>query len=364
MKQPGRIAVLGAGNVGHAMAGHLAMKGYEVRLYNRSEQRIATVREAGGVHLQQAVEGFGRPSIVTTDLGEAVAGAEIIMVTVPAFAHRSLAEALVPHVQRDQIVVFQPGALGSALEFESILLRSGKGGVAVAETASCLYSSRLVGPARVSIRAVKKAVELAALPASETGRVLSALREPFAGGYVPAQDVLQIGLGNSNPVYHCAPCLCNFGRIEQGEDWPFFEFLTPSVVRLVDAIDRERLSIAGAVGVKVPSFWEFLEAAYGVTDADYVHRVRKAYGRGQPSTAPKSVDDRYLTEDIPFGLVPWSSFAKLAGVPTPTIDALIQMACALYGQNFWETGRTVESLGLIGLSPTEIKARVTGGVRV
>ena len=355
------VAVLGAGNVGHAMAGHLALKGYDVRLFNRWEHELTAVREAGGIYLQQTVEGFGRPSLVTTSIEEAIRGADVILITVPAFGHRYMSESIALFVSSGQVVVFQPGTFGSALELTAILRAHGKVGIVAAETESSLYSCRLVGPARVNVRAVKKAVELAALPASETGRVLAMLNKPFDGGYVPAENVLQVGLGNGNPVYHCGPSLVNFGRIERAEDWPFFEFVTESVTRLIDSVDRERLALVHALGLKTMSFWEFLESAYGASDADYVLRVHRAYGRGRPSRAPKSPEDRYLTEDIPFGLVPWSSLAKQLQVPTPTIDALIQVASVLYGRDFFKEGRTAESLGLAGLTATEIKARVTDG---
>ncbi|MDR7519736.1 MAG: NAD/NADP octopine/nopaline dehydrogenase family protein [Armatimonadota bacterium] len=357
------IAILGAGNTGQGLAGILASQGEEVRLYDRSERSLEPIREAGGIHLRHAVEGFGRPQVLTTEMEVAVAGADLVMITVPAYGHRVISQILARHIRPGQIVVFQPGSLGSALEFDNMVAERGSDGIVVAETETCLYTSRIAGPARVDIRAKKKSVALAALPATRTSHVVAVLGEPSGGGYVPAESLLQIGLGNMNPVYHCAPFLCNIGSVERGEDRPFFQFVTESIARLVDLVDRERLALAGALGVRATSFWTFLETAYGASGGTFSQRIHAAYGRGQPTAAPKTLGARYLTEDVPFGLVPWSSLARHLSVPTPTIDALIQMASALCGRDFRQEGRTVETLGLSGLDAGQIRARFIDGVR-
>lgn len=354
------IAVLGAGNVGHAMSGHLALKGYRVHLYNRWEKELEAIREAGGIYMQQEVDDFATPALVTTDMAEAVEGADIIAITVPAFGHKFMSEELVKHVSPGQLVVFQPGVFGDTLEFQALAKAAGVEGVLVAESETSLYSCRVVGDARVNIRAIKSQVRIAALPAADTSAVIELLDEPFGGAYQPAANVLDIGMSNGNPVYHCAPSLLNIGRVTGGEDWPFYEFFQPETARVVASVDQERIDIAASYGIEVPSFWDFLQSAYGVTDEDPVQRVHKAYGRGNASRAPKSLDDRYLTEDIPFGLVPWASLGKLAGVPTPTIDSLVHVASLIYAKDFAEEGRTVEDLGLEGMSAAQVFEYVNG----
>lgn len=359
MSQSDPIAVIGAGNVGHAMAGHLALRGREVRLYNRWEQEFAGIKANGGIQLQgDIVSGLAMPALLTTDVGRAIAGARVVMITAPAFAHAFLSEALAEHVTPEHVVVFQPGTFGSSLEFVNMLRSNKRAAPMIAETESSLYSCRLVAPGRVNIRAIKRAVELAALPATRTEAVLEAVNDPFENGYVAAENVLAIGLANGNPVYHCAPSLMNFGRIEGAEDHPFYEYTTESIARAVEAVDTERVNLAKALGLKVASFFEFLGTAYGVSATGYVARVHEAYGRGGASRAPRSTEDRYLTEDIPFGLVPWSSLGRQLNVGTPTMDALIHLANVLYAKDFRTEGRTVGTLGLAGLSATQIQTLV------
>jgi opine dehydrogenase len=53
-----------------------------------------------------------------------------------------------------------------------------------------------------------------------------------------------------------------------------------------------------------------------------------------------------MHEDIGYGLVPWSGLGTLAGVPTPTINSLIQLASAMNGIDYMTQGRTLTKLGL------------------
>ena len=84
----------------------------------------------------------------------------------------------------------------------------------------------------------------------------------------------------------------------------------------------------------------------------------------QSSKGPSSADSRYLTEDVPMGLVFFASLGKALGVPTPIAEALINIASAVGQTDYWKTGRTLERLGLGGLSAAELRAYVEhGGVK-
>jgi len=53
------FCVLGAGHGGLAMAGHLALKGFKVNLYNRGRKKIRTVIQRKGIKVEGEVKGFG-----------------------------------------------------------------------------------------------------------------------------------------------------------------------------------------------------------------------------------------------------------------------------------------------------------------
>src|SRR4030042_1927586 len=160
------IAILGAGHAGRAMAGDLALRGAPVALWNRTPANIAALRARGGVELEGEVEGFGRMRLVTSDLEEALSGARLVVVCVPAFAHRELAEHCAPLLCQKQLVVLNPGRTFGALEFSRALAASACApGVLVAEAATHLMTARSTGPAEAYIARTTHAVPVAALPA-------------------------------------------------------------------------------------------------------------------------------------------------------------------------------------------------------
>src|SRR5690625_2561561 len=164
------VSIIGAGNGGVAMAGHLGLKGHRVRLYSRDEGKVSPVRKAGGIIVTGAVNGFGPVECATTDLAEAVEGADVIMVTTPASAHAAVAQALAPHLHR-RIIVSNPGRTGGALEVQQLLKTANRNNTVV-ETQSFIYASRAERPDRAHIYDVKREVPVAALPSRRTLSVL------------------------------------------------------------------------------------------------------------------------------------------------------------------------------------------------
>jgi opine dehydrogenase len=170
-------------------------------------------------------------------------------------------------------------------------------------------------------------------------------------GIGAADSVLTTTLQNGNPVIHPAVTLCNAALIERtGGDFNFYEDgITPAVGRLMHAVDSERMAIAAALGQTIAS-----DPAIGVMQG---YMIEENYDTGY-STAPgfrgiraqSELDNRYLTEDVGYTMVLFTELARAVGVPTPTMDAVIQTASALLGRDFHrEAPRTLTNLGLSGL---------------
>lgn len=355
------FAVVGAGNGGLAMAGHLAQMGYGVRLYNRNAERLRPVRAAGGIRLEGALRGFGRVN-VAGDPETALAGADAVMVVVPASGHRQVARLLAPHLRDGQVIVLHPGRTLGAIEFAHALRTSGcEADVTVAEAQTLLYASRVVGPATVRVFQVKRRIPLAALPARRTPEVLERVRRALPM-FEPATNVLQTGLENIGAVFHPGPALLNLARLEEGAPWEFYrQGITAGVARVLDAVDAERLEVARALGVEAAGARRWLEEAYGIDcsgDLSAAIRANPAY-RGIP--APSGLDTRYLSEDVPTGLVPLASLGEFLEVPTPVINSLITLASLATGTDYRASGRTLERVGLGGMSVADIHAYVIEG---
>ena len=172
-----RYAVLGAGHGGQAMAGHLAYLGYQVSLYNRTDERLEPIRNSGGITLNGVINGFGPIDVVTSNMEEALADADIIMVVVPANAHSFIATEAAPYLRDGQIVVLHPGRTGGALEFRHVIKSSGtKAEVTIAEASTLIYAARNNNPAQVTIYGIKNSIPVAALPGYHTAQVVNALR--------------------------------------------------------------------------------------------------------------------------------------------------------------------------------------------
>ena len=350
------IAILGAGHAGRAMAGDLALRGAPVALWNRTPANIAALRARGGVELEGEVEGFGRMRLVTSDLEEALSGARLVVVCVPAFAHRELAEHCAPLLCQKQLVVLNPGRTFGALEFSRALAASACApGVLVAEAATNLMTARSTGPAESYIARIKHAVPVAALPASRTPEVVAALGEWYPQ-FTAAANTLETSFANVGAVIHPAITLLNAAHIEndQGRFEFYWDGISPSVARVLEAVDRERQAVAALLGVQVQSLMEWLASAYRATGHDLFESVRANEGyRG--INAPSTLEHRYILEDVPMSLVPIASAGKAFGLKTRAIEALILLAGLIMDTNFWTRGRTLESLGLAGLSPGEIR---------
>ena len=342
------FAVLGAGNGGQVISAYLKLCGKHVALYDRFPEFLAPILAQGGIRLEGVDKtGFAKLDLVTAEVSEAVREAEIIFVVLPAFAHAFAAGQLAPCLTDGQTVIICPGATGGALEFRAVFDRLGcTAKIKLAETNSLFYAARSHDGV-ATITGVKDELSLAALPASDTGRIIDELRDVYPQ-LVPAQNVLETSLNNFNTVVHPIPVLLNAGRIESGESFRhYFEGITPSVGRLMERLDAERLAVGAAYGVHLMSMRESYRRYYHA-EADELWQVAHMVKAHEPILAPAKLDSRLLTEDVPMGLVPMAALGRAAGVPTPVIDSVIILTGGLLGVDFAASGRSMERLGIQG----------------
>ncbi len=363
-----KVAVLGGGNGAQAMAAELSICGHDVNLCEdpRFEQSIAAIKVFGGITLtgNTAVAnktGFAKLNMVTTDAKEAIKDAEIIMVTVPAFGQLPFIKAFAPALQDGQLVVFNPGNFG-ALEFSRYLREQGiNKDITIAESECLVYSCNIVGPAKVWIKAVKEKVGFAALPASETEKALAKIRGLYPNNFYTMENSFATSINNGNFIIHPATTLLNASRVEQmGPYKNQFYDITPSIGRVMEKVEEERSAIARELGL-VPQYTiDILNRYYGATGNSIYEAIRGTYTYST-QTSPDSLKHRYVTEDVPFGLVTLSSLAKKLGTSYYAFDTLINLASLLNDEDYWTIGRTVTSLGIDGMTTKELLAYVTNG---
>jgi opine dehydrogenase len=354
------VAVIGAGHGGLAMAGHLALMGFKVNLYNRSEERLWGVRAICGVDVVGEVQGHGTVSLATTKIEEAIEGAELIMVVIHATGHKWIAEQIAPYLKDGQIIILHPGRTFGALEFKRVLMSKGiTADVIIAEAQTFIYASRVVGPAQVRIFRIKNSIPVASVRAHLIPKVLQKLRLVYPQ-FVAGDNVFKTSLENIGSIFHPALTILNAGWIEDDAEFQFYhEGATPSVVKVLEAIDKERVLVAETLGIRVLTAREWLYLAYGVTGENLFEAMRKNNGyRG--IMAPSTLSVRYLSEDVPASLVPIASIGKQFGVDTPVINSLIDLAGVLNSCDYRAVGRTVENLGIENLSLKELRLLAIG----
>jgi len=357
------FAVLGAGHGGLAIAGHLALLGFHTRIWNRTKERIDHVADRGGIELEGVIEGFGEVELATSDIGAAIDGADVIMVVVPAMGHRHIAKLCAPHLNRNQMVILNPGRTFGALEFLRVLNEEGVTSTpTVAEAQTFIYVSRHTDFAHARIMQIKNSVPLAAIPAHKTPEVLAVVRKALPE-FVAATNVLETSLDNIGAIFHPTLTILNASRIESthGDFEYYLEGVSPSTARIVEAADMERVALGTALGVHLHTAREWLYLAYASAGKTLYESIQGTPGY-KGVRAPSTLTHRYILEDVPMSLVPMASVGKLLGVKTPTISALIHMASTIHGRNFWAEGRTVEKLGLGGMSVKDIRMLAVRGV--
>jgi opine dehydrogenase len=351
------IAVIGAGHAGHAMTAHLTLEGFRVRLYEmpRFADNLRPAQEQGGIKLTGVVgEGLAKPELITTDIARAIRGVSHIFVVTQALAHEEVAGLCAPHLEENQTIILFPGS-GGALQVAKTLQDQGvTKKVYIAETVTLPYACRIKGPAWVNVHSGPAAREIiAAFPGEDIEAIIEATK-PVYPMLFPATHALETALYNPNILLHPIGVIFNLGRIEysQGEFWMYKEAFTPSVMKLLKALEKERVAMLRALDVEPMDF-----------EAYYTYRYQKPWSdfAAVASKGPASAKTRYISEDIPIGMVLWASLGDMLGIPTPTAQALIHISSVIHDTDYKQGGRTVEKLGLAEMSVEELKRYLMKG---
>lgn len=354
-----KIAVLGAGAGGTAIAFDCAFHGHDVRLFDFPQfpENIEVVAKNQRISAEGDISGFAEVAYAGHDIGETLKDAELVYVVGPAYSTEPFGKAVAGMLQPGQTVIVSPSSCGGALAFKRAAgLPLEDDSVRIAETSTLHYAVRLARPGHVRVFLKLKAGNLlAALPGKHTGDILHLISDVYPS-MEPAHSVLQTSLQNANPIIHPAVTLANAARIEgSGGDFLFYEEgVSDSTGRMIEALDKERIAIGAKLGITVlPDPQMGMRQGYMLED-NYGTGYRKAPGFLGIGAQPQ-LDHRYLNEDVGYGLVFMSRLARQIGVETPTINAMIQLTSVLMNRDYaGEALRTPETLGIDDLSAAEL----------
>jgi opine dehydrogenase len=354
------VAILGGGHGAHAMAVDLISRGFTVNLFEMPEfkSNIEKLFANRTIESSGSVTGRFELALVTSDIGQAIAGVKYILIVTPAFAHEGYARLLKGRVRGDQVVVLYPGAFAGLL-FQTIF--AGEACPVIAEANNLPYDARLTAPCKVSIFGLNR-INIAFKPADKGAELIDEMRtiHPYERVY---DDVLEAGLRIVNTGVHSGPCLTSISAIENWPKRSFFLYehgVTPGSMKINRAIDLERKAVGAKFGYRLTPTEDFSGLKEGYSWQELYMAIHGNISL-TPISGPHDVNSRYFTEDCPYGLVPWSILGKIVGVKTPTIDSVVNIYNLVHDRDWWEEGRNAEDLGLQGMSTEQIKSYVKTG---
>ena len=350
-----KIAVLGGGNGAYACAADLTEKGHEVRWWRRN----AAALPGDGVVTLKDVDGERSVKIarLCKDIGEAVRGAELLVMPDPAFTQEDNAARLAPHLGDGQVVFLPPGSFGSYVMSRIIRETGNRADFAFAETGTLPWLTRKHGPGTAAITARATRLPTGVFPNKNRDLGFSVLRKAFSS-IEPVEDALSAALMNAGPIIHPPLILMNAGPLEHFERWDIHnEGTQPSIRRVTDALDAERIAARAALGYAAP---HFPLADHYRADGDewmYGRRVHKKLTDSKDwRERIVLAEHRYMREDVEYGLAILVSVCEWAGVPCPVARGLLALGSAVLGRDLRATGRTLENLQLSHLTRAQMQA--------
>ncbi len=352
-----KITVIGGGHGCFAAAAEFTEKGHELCWWRRDAEAHEAVRAAGGLNVKDRHGSRHVPmNNLETDLGKAIRGAKLIVIPLPATTHEDLAARMAPHLEAGQVVYLPPGTFGSYI-FARALHDSQPGvDVSFAETGTLPYLARKHGPVDVVVSGYATRLPTGVFPARNSEHAFEVLEEAYPA-VERCEDALSGALMNAGPIIHPPLILMNAGPLEHFATWDIHnEGTQPSIRRVTDRLDQERIELREALGYKAPHFP--LKDHYAKEGDEWM------YGRAAHEELTDSGDwredidlctHRYMLEDTAIGLSLFSSIGRWAGQPMRISEGMLAIASAITGRDLYSEGRTLESLGLAKLERERVR---------
>lgn len=292
-----KITVLGGGNVALANAVLLTNRGHRVTVWSALKAEVEAIAATGTITGDGIVAGVA-PVDAEPDVRRAVIGADVVVIATPAFAHPDIMAACSPHIRSGQPVVIHPVTGGSSLLLSRLLHEHGVR-TRIVDLSTSLMTCRRKDPCTVQILSLKELIDVATIPSSEGPAGLALCQELYGDRFALQDDVLTISLDNHNPVYHVPSFVCNTSRVEKAEPWIIWDNITGGVAALIKALDRERMMVVEAYGLKGRTVEDYFHLAFGVPRRDLLEMFGDVAVKLKGPMGPQVFKHRFILEDVP-----------------------------------------------------------------
>lgn len=350
-----KVTVLGGGGTGCAMAADLAIRGFDVTLWEdaRCWENLRDIQEIGYVEMVGAgTNGTAAIPHLSDDLPSAVEGAEVILISMIALRHEELCAALVPLLKAGQTVCFSAGNLGSMI-LKNMLGEDS--GVICGEMQGNIFPCRLIGKAKIITAFPYSPKKVAAFPAKDT----QALIDGLSGVYecVPTVNVLEATLNSPNTTAHLAGSLLNMGAMEKDPGFKMYEQgITPSVCAVIETVEAEKRAVMSALGYPTVVYSTMMRNMLKPEEHPELALFRGLAG-------PSSIKHRYIEEDATVGQSLLITLGRQLGIPTPTMEALVHLASVANSKDYLASGKTTTHFGWDGWTAQQINDYLENGSR-
>jgi len=351
------VGIAGAGAIAFGNAALLLENGHQAMLWSPSGKRTEELAAGARLVASGALEGHYAPG-VAKDGKELAEFSDVILIALPAYGHKSVMDALAPHIRKGQCVIISSHASFGALYLSALLSARGLE-VPIIAWGTTVTTGRQPDFTHAQVNTVRARVDICTVPQRHTEEGLRVCETLFGDRFMVREGLLAISLSNLNPQNHMGIALGNMTRMERGETWSQGQNVTPNVGRLLEALDQERLDIAEALGLKVRTIFEHFHLSFHVPVASISEMNQEMHEMGNGGTGPATAESRYVTEDVPYGLLMTAKLGDLVGRPAKLHRAGVDIFSAMYGRDFASENTLLAAIGLeeMGLERLQEAAR-------
>ncbi len=341
-----KIAIIGAGNGGRAFAAYFSKLGYQVNLIYNTYENLQEIHNNKTIESSGLIKGKFSLNLVTNNFGNGIKDVRLILIVLPANLHLPIVQKIIPYLHTGQILLLNPGRTFGAIEtYNEIKKYRPNLDVKVGETQTLLFTCRKIQDTGVHIYYIKNKVDYCFYPEYNNKLVFKFINRLFPQ-LNPVNDIFSTSLNNIGAIIHPSITIMNTGSICREKSFKFYcEGVTPEIAQIVRRADEERCRILKAIGQKCLNFLDWAKYVYKCKKSTYLD-VFHSIACYKNINSPTSIEYRYLTEDIPTGLVPLISMGRYLRIPTPVMNSLVTIANTILGINFHQLGRTVPKLNL------------------
>ncbi|WP_053115717.1 NAD/NADP-dependent octopine/nopaline dehydrogenase family protein [Winslowiella iniecta] len=338
------ITIIGCGHGGQALAAHLSFSQHQVTLYaDEAHPGFIDKISNNFISLEGKIVGETTVACLTKDISVALKDAEVIYISLPTDAHLPQFRKMLPWLQKGQMVITLAGNFSSLYFYRELALAGREKDIYLADIASLPYACRAHQAGKISIIDIKRVIDIAAMPSQHTEKVINKIRGHFPTELTASENILELGLNITSAISHPAIMLMNAGRIGKGEEEFYFykQGVSREIANIIERLDNERQKIGRLFGFSLPGYLDIMEKFYAVKYPSYYDFFTRSLVHNQQKLCPTSVSNRYLSQDVPYVMVPWYNLGLSLGCESAVMRSIIDLSSVLNNTCYHRNGRTL-----------------------